>query len=126
MELLMPFQTCCSVLVQPSCFTLPHIPWLSGVAVVQANPPTNSADGCLATGTASGAATGSVAVWQPSVRSTTPIIPRTGYLIADLSWISSSDGPRWAGAVGIPQLARVEVSRRPVKAAPSACTGRAG
>src|SRR3954466_361519 len=84
MAALMPFQTCWSVLVQPSTFTLPHIPWLSGVAVAQANPPTNLAGGCLATGTASGTPVGSVVVWQPSMRTTTPIAPGTGYLIADL------------------------------------------
>src|SRR5215210_7448894 len=83
MELLMPFQSCCSVLVQPSCCTLPHIPWLSGVAVVQANPAYSAAESAT-TGTASGTLSGSVALWQPSARTTTPIAPRAGCLISDL------------------------------------------
>src|SRR5215213_630392 len=83
MELLMPFQSCWRVLVQPSCCTLPHIPWLSGVAVVQAKPPNNAAESA-ATGTASGNPSGSVVLRQPSVRTTMPTTPRAGCLIAYL------------------------------------------
>src|SRR5215203_1068524 len=96
MELLMPFQSCWRVLVQPSCRTLPHIPWLSGVAVVQVNPPYSAAESA-ATGTASGNPSGSVAVRQPSVRATTTTTPRAGCLIADLFLeCAFTDGP-WGG-----------------------------
>ena len=36
--LLMAFQICWRVLVQPSTFWVPHMPWLSGVAAVQRKP----------------------------------------------------------------------------------------
>lgn len=36
---MMEFQICWRVLVQPSCLTLPHMPWLSGVAVPHWNAP---------------------------------------------------------------------------------------
>src|SRR5215218_7923279 len=107
MELLMPFQSCWRVLVQPSCCTLPHIPWLSGVAVVQAKPP-NSAAESAATGTASGNPSGSVVLRQPSVRTTMPTTPRAGCLIATSSWNVHYCRP-WAGWLRWekPQLATV-------------------
>src|ERR687890_1134953 len=88
---LMPFQTCCRVMVQPSCFTLPHIPWLSGLAVAQPNPAYTLA-GAAATGFALVVGpVGSVVAPQPSVRMRRPISARAGCLIADLFliWISN-------------------------------------
>jgi hypothetical protein len=63
--MLIEFQICCSVLVQPSCFVLPHIPWLSGVAAVHLKPVVIAAAGTGERGgagvaTASGLVDGSV------------------------------------------------------------------
>src|SRR5215204_552903 len=99
MELLMPFQSCWRVLVQPSCRTLPHIPWLSGVAVVQVNPPYSAAESA-ATGTASGNPSGSVALRQPSVRTTTPTTARAGCLISDLFLECALLTVLWRAALG--------------------------
>ena len=78
---LMPFQTCCRVLLQPSCLMLPHMPWLSGVARVQANPVASAAVSPV-TGTASETRDGSVGLRQPSATTSAAMMtPRAGWFM---------------------------------------------
>src|SRR4051812_38831820 len=82
---LMPFQTCCRVLLQLSCLMLPHMPWLSGVARLQANPVASAAVS-PETGTAPVTRDGSVGLRQPSARTNTAMTPRAGWFMP-ASWV---------------------------------------
>src|SRR6187401_3093730 len=78
---LMPLQTCCRVLLQPSCLMLPHMPWLSGVAWVQTNPVANAAVSPV-TGIAAETRDGSVGLRQPSAPTSTAMMTaRVGWFI---------------------------------------------
>src|SRR6185503_11204613 len=78
---LMPFQTCCRVLLQPSSLMLPHMPWLSGVARVQTNPVANAAVSPV-TGIAWETRDGSVGLRQPTAPASTAMMAaRVGWFI---------------------------------------------